>query len=86
MYRDATLSTLRTPSAPLCRYLKQLRRNRDEEAHLMRDVPGWKVGQLYDLPVYDHPNRGLTDPEICEFYAHADPKFLWERLEYGMYK
>lgn len=25
-------------------YLKQLRRNRDAEAELMRDVPGWEVG------------------------------------------
>lgn len=24
-------------------YLKQLRRNRDAEAELMRDVPGWEV-------------------------------------------
>lgn len=25
-------------------YLKQLRRNRDEEAKLMANVPGWEVG------------------------------------------
>lgn len=28
-------------------YLKQLRRNRDAEAELMRDVPGWEVIQFY---------------------------------------
>lgn len=27
-------------------FLKQLRRNRDAEAELMRDVPGWEVGIL----------------------------------------
>lgn len=26
-------------------YLKQLRRNRDEEAKLMANVPGWEVGK-----------------------------------------
>lgn len=28
-------------------YLKQLRRNRDAEAELMRDVPGWEVSTLH---------------------------------------
>ncbi|XP_037080218.1 NADH dehydrogenase [ubiquinone] 1 alpha subcomplex subunit 13-like [Pollicipes pollicipes] len=67
-------------------FLKQLSRNRDEEAKLMKNVEGWKVGQYYDLPIYEHPDRGLTSPIISEFYAHADPKYLWERLNYAMNK
>lgn len=42
-------------------FLRQLRRNRDEEAELMKNVPGWEVSglakslllgnQIYDLPL-----------------------------------
>lgn len=33
-------------------FLKQMRRNRDEEAKLMKNVPGWKVGTFYGEPVF----------------------------------
>ena len=32
-------------------YLKQLRRNRDAEAELMRDVPGWEVCQYKNCKI-----------------------------------
>lgn len=36
-------------------YLKQLRRNRDEEAKLMANVPGWEVGffnEYYGIKIF----------------------------------
>lgn len=33
-------------------FLKQIRRNRDAEAELMRDVPGWEVDMFYILQSY----------------------------------
>lgn len=53
-------------------YLKQVRRNRDEEAKLMKDVPGWKVGTWYGEPIYktkqgDFLREGTWD----EMTAHA---------------
>lgn len=54
-------------------YLKQLRRNRDEEAKLMANVPGWEVGTWYGEPVFKTlPKDTLVDPSFREFYAHAD--------------
>lgn len=31
-------------------YLKQLRKNRDAETELMKNVPGWQV--MYNLPIH----------------------------------
>ena len=33
-------------------YLKQLRKNRDKEADLMKDVAGWEVGTYFGTPVF----------------------------------
>lgn len=61
-------------------YLKQLRRNRDEEAKLMANVPGWEVGTWYGEPVYKLlPKDTLVDPHFKEFYAHTDYKHLSRR-------
>lgn len=44
-------------------YLKQLRRNRDEEAKLMANVPGWEVGTLYGEKVFKSlPEDSFVDP------------------------
>jgi len=52
--------------------LKQLRRNRDDEAKLMANVPGWVVGTWYGEPVYKTlPPDTLVTPHISEFYAHG---------------
>lgn len=61
-------------------YLKQLRRNRDEEADLMKNVKGWEVGTWYGEPVYKLlPKDTLVDPNFKEFYVHTDYKHLARR-------
>ncbi|XP_013379785.1 NADH dehydrogenase [ubiquinone] 1 alpha subcomplex subunit 13 [Lingula anatina] len=52
--------------------LKQLVKNREEEAELMKDVPGWTVGTYYGKPVYRNPNKRWVIPSGIEFYAHRD--------------
>ena len=56
-------------------YLKQIRRNRDEEAKLMANVPGWEVGTLYGEPVFKTlPKDTFVDPTYREYYGHATYK------------
>ncbi|XP_076341585.1 NADH dehydrogenase (ubiquinone) B16.6 subunit [Tachypleus tridentatus] len=56
-------------------YLKQLRRNVEEEHELMKNVPGWKVGTYYGEPVFKTvPKDKLVDPILEEYYAHASRK------------
>lgn len=63
-------------------YLKELRRNRDEEAKLMENVPGWKVGTWYGEPIYKTlPKNAWVDPHYYEFYVHCDPKHADKRAE-----
>lgn len=52
----------------------------------MKNVPGWKVGQLYDMPVFSDPVRGMTVPNYEEFYAHTDPYYRNYRLDYALWK
>ena len=33
-------------------YVEQLKKNRDAENELMKDVPEWKTGTFYGTPVY----------------------------------
>lgn len=52
--------------------LKQLRRNRDEEAKLMANVEGWKVGTWYGEPIYTTvPEDTFVLPRIQEYYVHT---------------
>ncbi|KAL4710961.1 hypothetical protein ACJJTC_017926 [Scirpophaga incertulas] len=61
-------------------FLKQIRRNRDEEAKLMADVPGWEVGTYYGEPVYTNiPPDTLVEPIFHEYYAHSSPKEWYRR-------
>lgn len=61
-------------------FLRQLRRNRDEEAELMKNVPGWEVGTWYGEPVYKTlPEDTLVTPIFKEFYAHSDWKSYAKR-------
>ncbi|XP_041980744.1 NADH dehydrogenase [ubiquinone] 1 alpha subcomplex subunit 13 [Aricia agestis] len=61
-------------------YLKQLRRNRDAEAELMKDVPGWEVGTYYGEPVYKNlPKDTLVDPIFHEYYVHSSPSNWFKR-------
>ncbi|XP_029828793.1 NADH dehydrogenase [ubiquinone] 1 alpha subcomplex subunit 13 [Ixodes scapularis] len=56
-------------------YLKQLKKNFEEEKRVMKNVPGWKVGTYYGEPLYKtmSPNYHV-DPPMEEYYAHTDPK------------
>ncbi|CAH8848497.1 unnamed protein product [Trichobilharzia szidati] len=51
-------------------YMKQLRRNRDYEKELMKDVANWKVGHWFDYPVFHNPRGLWCDPYKEDFYAH----------------
>ena len=56
-------------------YMKQLRRNRDSEAALMANVPGWVVGTWYGEPIYKtKPATEWLEPMAREFYVHAPYK------------
>ncbi|XP_045775843.1 NADH dehydrogenase [ubiquinone] 1 alpha subcomplex subunit 13 [Maniola jurtina] len=67
-------------------YLKQLRRNRDAEAELMRDVPGWEVGTYYGERVYKLvPPDTLVEPIFHEYYAHSSPT-EWYRRAYHKFR
>lgn len=62
------------------RFLKQLRKNRDEEAKLMEDYPGWVVGTYFGEPVYKgEPKDKLFEPSFHEFVAHCNPEESAER-------
>lgn len=67
-------------------YLKQIRRNRDEEAKLMANVPGWKVGTWFGEPIYKTTKKGdWFDPSVQEFYCHTSYDKYLERVEFQHY-
>lgn len=60
--------------------LSQMRKNRDYERELMKDVEGWEVGTLFGTPIYNTvgPNEWIGyRPD--SYYSHTDPD---ERIEY----
>ncbi|KAE8747670.1 hypothetical protein FOCC_FOCC005649 [Frankliniella occidentalis] len=60
--------------------LRQMRRNRDAEAELMKDVEGWEVGTLYGTPVFSTLGENeWVEYSAQSYYAHADPQ---DRMEY----
>lgn len=62
-------------------YLKQLRRNREEERSLMANVEGWKVGTWYGEPIYKlNINDDLVKPRIQDYYVHADRREMARRM------
>ncbi|XP_059846971.1 NADH dehydrogenase [ubiquinone] 1 alpha subcomplex subunit 13 isoform X1 [Hypanus sabinus] len=58
------------------RYLRLLRENLEEEAKIMKDVPGWKVGES----VY-HSDRWFT-PSVEELF-NLRPREEYLRVKYG---
>jgi NADH dehydrogenase (ubiquinone) 1 alpha subcomplex subunit 13 len=67
-------------------YLKQIRRNRDEEADLMKNVPGWKVGTWYGEPVFKTiPKDTIVDAHWQDFCAHASTKKMTDRSYFHLY-
>lgn len=57
-----------------------MRRNRDEEAELMKNIEGWEVGTYYGEPIYflDDENQ-FREPLFWEHFAHADPEDVAKR-------
>ena len=67
-------------------YLKQVRRNRDEETELMKNVPGWKVGTWYGEPIFKTlPKDKLIDPHWQDFCAHASNKSMTDRAYFHLW-
>ncbi|KAH9376962.1 hypothetical protein HPB48_002723 [Haemaphysalis longicornis] len=64
-------------------YLKQLKKNREEERELMKNVPGWAVGTYFGEPIYKtvSPNHHV-DPIPEEYYAHTCPKTAYDNWHY----
>nr|CAH7756828.1 unnamed protein product [Callosobruchus chinensis] len=61
-------------------YLKQLRRNRDEETDLMKNVEGWKTGTWYGEPIYHTKDPdSLVEPVYAEYYVHSSFKEFMKR-------
>ncbi|XP_020282715.1 NADH dehydrogenase [ubiquinone] 1 alpha subcomplex subunit 13 [Pseudomyrmex gracilis] len=60
--------------------LKQMRRNRDEEAELMKNVKGWEVGTYYGEPIYYLDDKDqYREPLFLEHFAHGDPAIVNRR-------
>ena len=60
-------------------YLKQIRRNRDEEARLMANVQGWQVGTWFGEPVYKTvKNDEWVDPSKLRYFCRNLFSFLDE--------
>merc|ERR1712025_1161780 len=47
-------------------FLMQLRKNRDEENELMKDVPGWKTGTLWGEPVFHNLVMSFQDLHLMK--------------------
>lgn len=61
-------------------YLKQLRRNREEERELMKNVEGWKVGTWYGEPIYQTKDPDTLNPQTYhEYYVHNSWKDYQKR-------
>lgn len=57
-----------------------MRRTRDDEAQLMKNVEGWEVGTYYGEPAFflDEPNQ-YRDPLYGEHFGHMDQNKVSER-------
>jgi len=53
-------------------WLNHIRKLRDQERELMKDVPGWRVGTFYGEPIfYTLPPDHWWDPQGYELLAHS---------------
>lgn len=67
-------------------YLKQIRRNRDEEKELMKNVEGWKTGTWYGEPLYKTvPQDQWVDPLFHDYYVHSSYKNYKKRAHLGLW-
>ncbi|KAK2173102.1 hypothetical protein NP493_904g00106 [Ridgeia piscesae] len=61
-------------------FLKQLRKNRDEENMLMKDVPGWETGTLYGEPCYHNQAKRFPDVKPEEYFIHSRWADMYDRI------
>ncbi|KAK6053282.1 GRIM-19 protein [Cooperia oncophora] len=61
-------------------WLKLLKKNRDLEEEVMKDVPGWKTGTWYGEPVYFTLGDKWWDPSQHEIYAHSQRHVFFKDL------
>lgn len=67
-------------------FLKQTARNREEEAQLMKNVPGWVVGTWYGEPIFKTlPKDTLLEPHWQDFCAHASYKTMADRAHFHLW-
>uniref|UniRef100_A0A1L8E181 NADH dehydrogenase [ubiquinone] 1 alpha subcomplex subunit 13 n=1 Tax=Nyssomyia neivai TaxID=330878 RepID=A0A1L8E181_9DIPT len=67
-------------------FLKQCRRNRDEEAKLMANVPGWEVGTWYGEPVFKTISDDTwVSPSFKEYYGHTNYAAAARRAHIKLY-
>ena len=55
----------------VCRLLKYLWQNREEENELMKDVPGWVTGTYYGQKIWNNPADMWMPLEYEDIYAHT---------------
>lgn len=67
-------------------YLKQTRINRDEEAELMKNVPGWVVGTWYGEPIFKTVSKEqLLEPRWIDHCAHASHEKFAHRAHFHLW-
>ncbi|XP_063852250.1 NADH dehydrogenase [ubiquinone] 1 alpha subcomplex subunit 13-like [Scylla paramamosain] len=67
-------------------FLKQIRRNRDEEARLMANVEGWEVGTYHGERIYKTiPSERFIDPVINEYFAHGPSKAYTDNAFFSLF-
>lgn len=63
-----------------------MRKNRADEAKLMKDVEGWEVGTLFGTPVYNTVGANeWIGYSPMSYYAHTDPDKAEEFEGYTLY-
>nr|XP_012149523.1 PREDICTED: NADH dehydrogenase [ubiquinone] 1 alpha subcomplex subunit 13 [Megachile rotundata] len=60
--------------------IKHMKRVRDEEADLMKDVEGWEVGTLYGTPIFYQERPEYFEPRPTDAYVFSDPNDFVNRL------
>jgi len=62
------------------RMLRQLRKNRDDEEQLMKNVPGWVTGTLWGEPVPTKVRGQFPAVHPEEYFAHNHPRAIYDHL------
>lgn len=60
--------------------LRHMRHLRDEEADVMKNVPGWEVGTFYGVPVFNTLRSEFFEPRSIDAYVFTDPADYLHRL------